>query len=88
MAPRWMEGAPEPPTRPCPLSTTSLSQKVPDEDQETVPNPFVIRCLQWTTVIQRTIYVDSPEGVENSVWKYGREGFFRLTYVEPEHQSD
>ncbi|XP_054947361.1 RAC-gamma serine/threonine-protein kinase-like [Physeter macrocephalus] len=62
MAPRWMEGEPEPPTRPCPLSTTSLSQKVPDEDQETGPNTFVIRCLHWTTVIKKTIHVDSPEG--------------------------
>ena len=22
------------------------------------------------------------------MWKYGQEGFFRLTYVEPKHQSD
>ena len=26
--------------------------------------------------------------VENRMWKYGQEGFFRLTYVEPKHQSD
>lgn len=25
------------------------------------PNTFVIRCLQWTTVIERTFHVDSPE---------------------------
>lgn len=25
------------------------------------PNTFVIRCLQWTTVIERTFYVDSNE---------------------------
>ena len=22
------------------------------------------------------------------MWKYGQEGFFLLTYVEPKHQSD
>ena len=26
--------------------------------------------------------------VENRMWKYGQEGFFHLTYVEPKHQSD
>ena len=26
--------------------------------------------------------------IENLMWKYGQEGFFRLTYVEPKHQSD
>lgn len=25
------------------------------------PNTFVIRCLQWTTVIERTFHVDSPD---------------------------
>lgn len=25
------------------------------------PNTFIIRCLQWTTVIERTFHVDSPE---------------------------
>uniref|UniRef100_A0A8D2B346 non-specific serine/threonine protein kinase n=1 Tax=Sciurus vulgaris TaxID=55149 RepID=A0A8D2B346_SCIVU len=28
------------------------------------PNTFVIRCLQWTTVIERTFHVDSPDGRE------------------------
>ena len=26
--------------------------------------------------------------VENRMWKYGQEGFLRLTYVEPKHQSN
>lgn len=30
------------------------------------PNTFVIRCLQWTTVIERTFHVDSPD--ERRVW--------------------
>ncbi|KFQ97637.1 RAC-beta serine/threonine-protein kinase, partial [Opisthocomus hoazin] len=30
------------------------------------PNTFVIRCLQWTTVIERTFHVDSPE--EREEW--------------------
>ncbi|XP_019504121.1 PREDICTED: RAC-beta serine/threonine-protein kinase-like isoform X2 [Hipposideros armiger] len=30
------------------------------------PNTFVIRCLQWTTVIERTFYVDSPD--EREEW--------------------
>lgn len=25
------------------------------------PNTFIIRCLQWTTVIERTFHVDSPD---------------------------
>ncbi|MGH0119193.1 UNVERIFIED_CONTAM: hypothetical protein FKN15_013288 [Acipenser sinensis] len=30
------------------------------------PNTFMIRCLQWTTVIERTFHVDSPE--EREEW--------------------
>ncbi|MEE6493872.1 hypothetical protein FKM82_016959 [Ascaphus truei] len=30
------------------------------------PNTFIIRCLQWTTVIERTFHVDSPE--EREEW--------------------
>ncbi|KAM8954415.1 RAC-beta serine/threonine-protein kinase isoform 1-T1 [Pelodytes ibericus] len=30
------------------------------------PNTFVIRCLQWTTVIERTFHVDTPE--EREEW--------------------
>lgn len=25
------------------------------------PNTFIIRCLQWTTVIERTFHVETPE---------------------------
>lgn len=32
------------------------------------PNTFVIRCLQWTTVIERTFHVDSPD--ERRVWSF------------------
>lgn len=32
------------------------------------PNTFVIRCLQWTTVIERTFHVDSPD--ERRVWAF------------------
>ncbi|XP_014118581.1 PREDICTED: RAC-beta serine/threonine-protein kinase-like, partial [Pseudopodoces humilis] len=30
------------------------------------PNTFVIRCLQWTTVIERTFHVDTPQ--EREEW--------------------
>ncbi|KAK3510428.1 hypothetical protein QTP70_005937 [Hemibagrus guttatus] len=30
------------------------------------PNTFIIRCLQWTTVIERTFHVDTPE--ERDEW--------------------
>uniref|UniRef100_A0A7N8YQE0 non-specific serine/threonine protein kinase n=1 Tax=Mastacembelus armatus TaxID=205130 RepID=A0A7N8YQE0_9TELE len=30
------------------------------------PNTFIIRCLQWTTVIERTFHVDSPD--ERDEW--------------------
>ncbi|MGH0117947.1 UNVERIFIED_CONTAM: hypothetical protein FKN15_042722 [Acipenser sinensis] len=30
------------------------------------PNTFMIRCLQWTTVIERTFHVDSPD--EREEW--------------------
>ena len=39
------------------------------------PNTFVIRCLQWTTVIERTFHVDSPDErqVGASTWPpFGR----------------
>lgn len=31
------------------------------ETERPRPNTFVIRCLQWTTVIERTFHVDSPD---------------------------
>ncbi|EPY74327.1 hypothetical protein CB1_002121001 [Camelus ferus] len=30
------------------------------------PNTFIIRCLQWTTVIERTFHVETPE--EREEW--------------------
>uniref|UniRef100_S4RBH3 Protein kinase domain-containing protein n=1 Tax=Petromyzon marinus TaxID=7757 RepID=S4RBH3_PETMA len=30
------------------------------------PNTFIIRCLQWTTVIERTFHVDTPD--EREEW--------------------
>ena len=35
------------------------------------PNTFIIRCLQWTTVIERTFHVETPEercGTDTRGW--------------------
>lgn len=33
------------------------------------PNTFIIRCLQWTTVIERTFHVETPEErCETDAW--------------------
>uniref|UniRef100_A0A8C6YJK8 non-specific serine/threonine protein kinase n=2 Tax=Elapinae TaxID=42168 RepID=A0A8C6YJK8_NAJNA len=46
------------------LSSSSECQLMKAERPR--PNTFIIRCLQWTTVIERTFHVDSPE--EREEW--------------------
>lgn len=53
---------PSPPISVHPLSVECQLMKT----ERPRPNTFVIRCLQWTTVIERTFHVDSPE--ERRVW--------------------
>lgn len=52
------QGCP-PLSRLCPLSLSAECQLMKTERPR--PNTFVIRCLQWTTVIERTFHVDSPD---------------------------
>ena len=42
------------------------------------------RSSQFVLKTERFHYVSG----ENRMWKYGQEGFFHLTNVEPKHQSD
>lgn len=42
------------------------------------PNTFIIRCLQWTTVIERTFHVETPEE-RYAVGAWGRPGASALT---------
>lgn len=43
------------------LSSLSVSECQLMKTERPKPNTFIIRCLQWTTVIERTFHVDSPD---------------------------
>ncbi|KYO46750.1 hypothetical protein Y1Q_0017424 [Alligator mississippiensis] len=49
-----------------PLNNFSVAECQLMETERPRPNTFVIRCLQWTTVIERTFHVDSPD--EREEW--------------------
>ncbi|NWR65625.1 AKT2 kinase, partial [Bucorvus abyssinicus] len=58
---------PEAPDQPSPpLNNFSVAECQLMKTERPRPNTFVIRCLQWTTVIERTFHVDSPE--EREEW--------------------
>uniref|UniRef100_G1SD70 non-specific serine/threonine protein kinase n=1 Tax=Oryctolagus cuniculus TaxID=9986 RepID=G1SD70_RABIT len=59
----WLEAvcSPAPSPLPCPPAECQLMKT-----ERPRPNTFVIRCLQWTTVIERTFHVDSPD--EREEW--------------------
>lgn len=52
-----------------PLNNFSVAECQLMKTERPRPNTFVIRCLQWTTVIERTFHVDSPEEMEVAVSK-------------------
>ncbi|XP_066196395.1 RAC-beta serine/threonine-protein kinase-like [Sylvia atricapilla] len=49
-----------------PLNNFSVAECQLMRTERPRPNTFVIRCLQWTTVIERTFHVDTPE--EREQW--------------------
>uniref|UniRef100_A0A6Q2YKB2 non-specific serine/threonine protein kinase n=1 Tax=Esox lucius TaxID=8010 RepID=A0A6Q2YKB2_ESOLU len=49
-----------------PLNNFSVAQCQLMKTERPKPNTFIIRCLQWTTVIERTFHVESPE--EREQW--------------------
>ncbi|NP_001083878.1 RAC-alpha serine/threonine-protein kinase [Xenopus laevis] len=49
-----------------PLNNFSVAKCQLMKTERPKPNTFIIRCLQWTTVIERTFHVDSPE--EREEW--------------------
>lgn len=49
-----------------PLNNFSVGECQLMKTERPRPNTFVIRCLQWTTVIERTFHVDTPE--EREEW--------------------
>ncbi|KAG5831146.1 hypothetical protein ANANG_G00300730 [Anguilla anguilla] len=51
---------------PYPLNNFSVAKCQLMKTERPKPNTFIIRCLQWTTVIERTFHVDSPE--ERDEW--------------------
>ncbi|XP_051632263.1 RAC-beta serine/threonine-protein kinase-like isoform X1 [Manacus candei] len=58
---------PEPPDPALtPLNNFSVAECQLMRAERPRPNTFVIRCLQWTTVIERTFHVDTPE--EREEW--------------------
>ncbi|KAJ3609983.1 hypothetical protein NHX12_022077 [Muraenolepis orangiensis] len=44
-----------------PLNNFSVAKCQLMKTERPKPNTFIIRCLQWTTVIERTFHVDSPD---------------------------
>ncbi|CAL8392198.1 RAC-alpha serine/threonine-protein kinase [Gadus morhua] len=48
-----------------PLNNFSVAQCQVMKTERPKANSFMIRCLQWTTVIERTFYVDTPEERED-----------------------
>nr|XP_019944974.1 PREDICTED: RAC-gamma serine/threonine-protein kinase [Paralichthys olivaceus] len=51
---------------PYPLNNFSVAKCQLMKTERPKPNTFIIRCLQWTTVIERTFHVDSPD--ERDEW--------------------
>ncbi|KAI4873844.1 hypothetical protein NFI96_018838, partial [Prochilodus magdalenae] len=49
-----------------PLNNFSVAKCQLMKTERPKPNTFIIRCLQWTTVIERTFHVDTPE--ERDEW--------------------
>ncbi|XP_028858368.1 RAC-alpha serine/threonine-protein kinase-like isoform X3 [Denticeps clupeoides] len=49
-----------------PLNNFSVAQCQLMKTERPRPNTFIIRCLQWTTVIERTFHVETPE--EREEW--------------------
>uniref|UniRef100_A0A2K5ZJA3 non-specific serine/threonine protein kinase n=1 Tax=Mandrillus leucophaeus TaxID=9568 RepID=A0A2K5ZJA3_MANLE len=47
--------------REAPLNNFSVAQCQLMKTERPRPNTFIIRCLQWTTVIERTFHVETPE---------------------------
>lgn len=50
---------------PCPCLWCGFPRMCPEcqlmKTERPKPNTFIIRCLQWTTVIERTFHVERPE---------------------------
>ncbi|MEQ2270075.1 RAC-gamma serine/threonine-protein kinase [Xenotaenia resolanae] len=44
-----------------PLNNFSVAKCQLMKTERPKPNTFIIRCLQWTTVIERTFHVDTPD---------------------------
>uniref|UniRef100_A0A667YIH8 non-specific serine/threonine protein kinase n=1 Tax=Myripristis murdjan TaxID=586833 RepID=A0A667YIH8_9TELE len=51
---------------PYPLNNFSVAKCQLMKTERPKPNTFIIRCLQWTTVIERTFHVESPD--ERDEW--------------------
>ncbi|XP_032870336.1 RAC-beta serine/threonine-protein kinase [Amblyraja radiata] len=49
-----------------PLNNFSVAECQLMKTERPRPNTFIIRCLQWTTVIERTFHVDTPD--EREEW--------------------
>uniref|UniRef100_A0A8C1EJ53 non-specific serine/threonine protein kinase n=1 Tax=Cyprinus carpio carpio TaxID=630221 RepID=A0A8C1EJ53_CYPCA len=49
-----------------PLNNFSVAKCQLMKTERPKPNTFIIRCLQWTTVIERTFHVDTPD--ERDEW--------------------
>uniref|UniRef100_A0A087X4S4 non-specific serine/threonine protein kinase n=3 Tax=Cyprinodontoidei TaxID=8087 RepID=A0A087X4S4_POEFO len=51
-----------------PLNNFSVAKCQLMKTERPKPNTFIIRCLQWTTVIERTFHVDTPDESIRDEW--------------------
>ncbi|XP_029449827.1 RAC-gamma serine/threonine-protein kinase isoform X2 [Rhinatrema bivittatum] len=71
---------------PYPLNNFSVAKCQLMKTERPKPNTFIIRCLQWTTVIERTFHVDTPE--EREEWTEAIQAVAdRLQRLEEERMS-
>uniref|UniRef100_A0A8C7M6C3 non-specific serine/threonine protein kinase n=1 Tax=Oncorhynchus kisutch TaxID=8019 RepID=A0A8C7M6C3_ONCKI len=69
-----------------PLNNFSVAQCQLMKTERPKPNTFIIRCLQWTTVIERTFHVETPE--EREEWTKAIEAVADSLQKEEEEMMD
>ncbi|XP_014065970.1 RAC-alpha serine/threonine-protein kinase isoform X2 [Salmo salar] len=69
-----------------PLNNFSVAQCQLMKTERPKPNTFIIRCLQWTTVIERTFHVETPE--EREEWTKAIEAVADGLQKEEEEMMD
>uniref|UniRef100_A0A4W3GQ26 Uncharacterized protein n=1 Tax=Callorhinchus milii TaxID=7868 RepID=A0A4W3GQ26_CALMI len=67
-----------------PLNNFSVAECQLMKTERPRPNTFIIRCLQWTTVIERTFHVDTPDECKGFLgWGGGDSTNSLTTHTKP-----